>query len=72
MVESKIERKISRVREDVESSSGHRSGCDKDPRYFYGTASSGGVVEKVYRCSCGATELRADATSGEILEGKVS
>lgn len=71
MDKRKIERQEAGVREDV-AQSWHRSDCDKEVCYFWGTESKGESVLRVYRCACGASESRTDVATGEILERKVA
>lgn len=59
------------IRPDV-IETGHRSDCDKELNKFHGTYSTENVCENVYRCTCGAAELRVNITTGEISKEKMA
>lgn len=50
----------------------HRSDCNRQIIYFWGTQSQGEECNKIYRCACGAQEEWTSVTTGEISEGKVA
>lgn len=50
----------------------HRSGCDREPCYYWGRKCTAECNIQMFRCSCGAEERGIDHATGEILEEEMA